>query len=96
MPALVIGTVCLVLSIAGWMAILLVALLLPGGHPPLLAYVAAPVVLATVPVSVVGLVASRKAVSRATSSPVAGWCLFAGNGLVLACAAFALIHALLA
>ena len=90
-----IGAICLGISICGWIAILLVALLLPGGHPPLLAYFAAPVVLTTVPVSLVGLVASRKATVSNASPAALSWCLLTGNGLVLACAGFALLYALL-
>lgn len=75
------------------------ALLLPGGHPPLLTYFAAPVVLATVlatiPVSVVGLVASGNATLGKTGSPVLRWCLLTGNGAALACAVYALLYTLL-
>lgn len=56
-PTLYIGSISLGVSALGWIVIILVALLLPGGHPPLVAYVAAPVVLATIPVSVIGLAA---------------------------------------
>jgi hypothetical protein len=89
---LLTAAICLGASIAGWIAILLVALLLPGGHPPLLAYVAAPVILATIPVSVGGIVASRMASLRKTGPPLLSWGLLTGNGLVLVCAAYALIY----
>jgi hypothetical protein len=86
------GAICLGVSISGWMAILLVALLLPGGHPPLVAYVAVPVVLATIPVSVVGVVASRMAILGKASPPLLSWILLTGNGLALLGPVYALIR----
>ncbi len=86
------GAICLGVSISGWIAILLVALLLPGGHPPLVAYVAVPIILATIPVSVVGVVASRMAILGKASPPLSSWGLLTGNGLALLCAVYALIR----
>jgi len=55
----VIGIGSLALTVLGWMGIGLVAVLFPGGHPPLLAYVLVPVVVGLIPINVLGLVLTR-------------------------------------
>lgn len=80
----IVGLACLAACLLGWMAIVGVAVLLPGGHPPLVAYVAVPVILATLPASSIGLVASvlemRKGPRRAPLDLAAT----IGNALLLA------------
>lgn len=67
--------------------VVLVALLFPGGHPPLSAYVTVPVVLATIPISGTGLVADWVAVRRGSGSRALRYGSLVGNGIVLAIAA---------
>jgi hypothetical protein len=52
-----IGIGCLATALIGWAAIIIVAVLMPGGHPPLSAYVVVPVILVLFPINLVGFVA---------------------------------------
>lgn len=52
-----IGSVAL--SALGWIGIGLVAVLFPGGHPPLLAYLLVPAAVGLIPINVLGLVLTR-------------------------------------
>jgi hypothetical protein len=71
------GILCLGASVVGWTVVVLVALLFPGGHPPLSAYVTVPV----------GLVADWVAVRRGSGSRALRYGSLVGNGIVLAIAA---------
>ena len=57
---------CVVLSMLGWSAIIVVAKLYPGGHPPLVAYLLLPVAFVLLPINIVGLVLSVRSWMRHT------------------------------
>jgi hypothetical protein len=81
---LLIGIVCLSLSLAGWVALILIVWLLPGGHPPLSAYVAVPVILGTIPISAIGVIAGILNFRKGSAGGPASAVVMIGNGLVLA------------
>ena len=53
-----VGLGCVVAGAIGWAVIVVIAVGFPGGHPPLVAYVAVPVILGLLPVNLIGLWAS--------------------------------------
>ena len=87
--SLVIGLTCLAISTFGWLAILVVAWLWPGGHPPLAAYVSVPVILASLPIGLAGVVASGWSAGDRSGHPALRIGAMIGNGIVLLAA---LVH----
>ena len=63
-----IGIGCLAAALAGWAAIVIVAVFMPGGHPPLAAYVSVPVILVLFPTNLIGSVVCLRALSAAEKS----------------------------
>ena len=62
------GIGCLTAALVGWAAIVVVAVLLPGGHPPLAAYVSVPVILVLFPTNLVGAAVCLRALSAPEKS----------------------------
>ena len=85
--ALWIATTCLAAAVAGWIAIVLVAVLAPGGHPPLSAYVAVPILLASLPLGAVGAGMAAWSLRRGRASPWLASIVLIGNGLIAILAA---------
>ena len=80
-----ISLACIILGLLGWSAIVLVAKVYPGGHPPLVAYVAIPVLLGLVPINLIGFVMSIRSLmttSIRSNKVVAGLTLI-GNVVLL-------------
>lgn len=89
-----IGATCLAASLAGWMLVLLVAVFLPGGHPPALAYLFVPVALTTTAVSTAGVAASIRSIRTRSEPGLFDYGALVGNALVVAfVVVWALIHA---
>ena len=88
-----IGTTCLAASVAGWITIVLVAILAPGGHPPLSAYVAVPILLASLPLGAVGAAMAVCSLRRGKASPWLASIVLVGNGLIVILAAVKILGA---
>ena len=71
---------CIIFGLLGWSAIVLVAKIYPGGHPPLVAYVAIPVLLGLVPINLIGVVTSiRSFMTTVGSDKVVAALTLTGN-----------------
>jgi hypothetical protein len=87
-----LGLACLGISVAGWAAIVVVAVFFPGGHPPLAAYVAIPVLLAMIPASAAGLITTGISLRDGAGAALLKWVSLVGNGLALASPATLLLR----
>ncbi|NEZ02560.1 hypothetical protein G4Y73_00180 [Wenzhouxiangella sp. XN201] len=84
------STICLVISGISWFILAFVALMLPGGHPPLVAYLAVPIMVILVLSSSAGIaLAFFGAKSPKVSSHQFSW-LLTGHATALALVAAAL------
>ena len=89
-----IGVACLAVSLAGWMLVLFIAVFLPGGHPPAIAYLFVPVALTTTLVSTAGVAASIRSIRTRSEPGFIDYGALVGNGLVVAfVVVWALSHA---
>jgi hypothetical protein len=86
-----IGLVCLGITSVEWIILVLVAVLLPGGHPPLTAYLAYPVIISTVFFSAVGLAVIGVGLRTRIERRALGIGLMAGNGVFFGLALYLLI-----
>ncbi len=75
------GIICVGAAVLGWAAIIIVSWVAPGGHPPLAAYVAVPILVGLLPVNLVGAILSFMA-ARTVPRPqprLVAWLSVAAN-----------------
>lgn len=77
--ALVAGIIAVGAAVLGWAAVIIVASVAPGGHPPLSAYVAVPVLIGLMPVNLAGAILSFLAARRRPASRWLAWSAVAAN-----------------
>ena len=76
------------------MLVLLIAVFLPCGHPPAVAYLFVPVALATIAVSTAGVAASLRSIRSRSEPGLVDYAALVGNALVVAfVVVWGLIHA---